>query len=251
MKDFVLTYFPLHGLHSEAFFDYIDVLVFVEGFIYQLDEENEELASVGDAHSAARGFDPLEAVLQRRRLLNPAVKAELSDGVAYWLAERHIAACMHAHPVVPAKGHDIGITLQQVHTTSAKKSFDYRVLNLVLFALRDADPSQQLMEFLRVDEMLLDIGDDLVDYEDDVLGNCFNIYRAYVHLFGLEAELKLVCYIMELETQHSQLLACLPGDTQAFYQRRMVAAAEGPGALRWSIPAPILDEANFRKEFGR
>ena len=34
-----------------------------------------------------------------------------------------------------------------------------------------------LFNFLFVDERLVDIGDDLVDYEDDVMANSFNIVR--------------------------------------------------------------------------
>ena len=45
----------------------------------------------------------------------------------------------------------------------------WQVLNLLLYALTKRDPDQQLLEFLAVDEMLVDIGDDLVDYEVPVL----------------------------------------------------------------------------------
>jgi hypothetical protein len=90
------------------------------------------------------------------------------------------------------------------------------VLNLLLYGLTGRPVDDQLMEFLAVDEHLVDIGDDLVDYEvsvffsssksqsadlpvlvavqclpchiitgllgrvpvqDDVMANSFNIYR--------------------------------------------------------------------------
>ena len=41
----------------------------------------------------------------------------------------------------------------------------WQVLNLLLYALTQREPDQQLLEFLAVDETLVDIGDDLVDYE--------------------------------------------------------------------------------------
>ena len=52
-----------------------------------------------------------------------------------------------------------------------------QVLNLLLYALTRRDPDKRLLEFLALDEQLVDIGDDLVDYEDDVLRNTFNVYR--------------------------------------------------------------------------
>jgi hypothetical protein len=39
------------------------------------------------------------------------------------------------------------------------------VLDLLLYALTQRPVDQQLMQFLAVDEHLVDIGDDLVDYE--------------------------------------------------------------------------------------
>ena len=55
------------------------------------------------------------------------------------------------------------------------------MLNLLLFGLRKQLPQPELLAFLRVDEHLVDIGDDLVDYEDDVLKNCFNVYRGALY----------------------------------------------------------------------
>ena len=45
----------------------------------------------------------------------------------------------------------------------------WQVLNLLLYELRGAQPDEALLRFLFVDEHLVDIGDDLVDYE---VGSC-------------------------------------------------------------------------------
>lgn len=75
-----------------------------------------------------------------------------------------------------------------------------QVLNLLIFKLTKRQYDEALLGFLFVDEHLVDIGDDLVDYEvqslthqlsdvwkyvnsnlqclqDDVIANSFNIYR--------------------------------------------------------------------------
>ena len=39
------------------------------------------------------------------------------------------------------------------------------MLNLLLYKLRGEEPDSQLLDFLKADEHLVDIGDDLVDYE--------------------------------------------------------------------------------------
>jgi hypothetical protein len=40
-----------------------------------------------------------------------------------------------------------------------------QVLNIILYRLTGRDYDEHLLEFLRVDEHLVDINDDLVDYE--------------------------------------------------------------------------------------
>ncbi len=46
------------------------------------------------------------------------------------------------------------------------------MLNLLLYALRGVPPDGALLAFLAVDEHLVDIGDDLVDYEVRPLPGC-------------------------------------------------------------------------------
>lgn len=264
IADFVKTYFPLHGMKPEEFLDYWDLLVFVEGTIYQLDEINEHMASgnvpkndnsnesppITMSMDPVSGMNIIKEVLQSCGLLSDALKGELDNGLVFWERERTFCASMGQHSCVPVTGQDPPLfSLHDVHAAAKRKSFDYRVMNLLLYGLTKTSPDPQLLDFLLVDEMLVDIGDDLYDYEEDCCDNCFNIYRLYVHLFGKEAPLRLVERISALETEHAELLSGLDSETQAFYQRRMVGAAEGPGALRWTIPSPILDEGAFRAEF--
>ena len=110
-----------------------------------------------------------------------------------------------------------------------------------------APPDPHLFAFLRVDEQLLDVGDDLCDYEDDVLRNSFNVLRGFVHLYGRDAPLRLAAHISRLEGEHARLLALLPRDLQDRWQQRKVEAATNDAALRWVFPPLILDEAAFRE----
>ncbi|KAL6767470.1 hypothetical protein ACKKBF_B35375 [Auxenochlorella protothecoides x Auxenochlorella symbiontica] len=156
---------------------------------------------------------------------------------------------MAAQPRIP-KGGSAMLSTGQLHAVSAKKSFDYRVLHHLLCGLCGIERNNvaPLFEFLALDEWLVDIGDDLVDYEDDVLRNSFNIYRGYVHIFGATAPLELARHIGELEGLHAQALALLTHAQRRAFLKRKDAAAEGPGALRWVMPTPILDEAAYRSQ---
>lgn len=259
IEDFVKSYFPYHGLTTEDFLtDYWDTLVFVEGAIYQMDEDNEELTAQltrDTPYSAAAGsegqaWSALLAVLHSLSLLDDRVQAELNQGKRYWERERRICGLLaQGTPQQPAA---TGLTLQldDVHAASMSKSFDYRVLNLLMYQLRRQPYDEAQLAFLTVDEHLVDIGDDLYDYEDDVLKNSFNIFRAYVHIFGRDAQMKLVTRISHLERQHESLLAALPAAFQKQFHARHKQAAAEPGAEKWVFPNPILDEVAYRSEHG-
>jgi hypothetical protein len=45
------------------------------------------------------------------------------------------------------------------------KSFDYRVLNLLLYKLRGEEVNELHMDFLSISEFLVEVADDLFDYE--------------------------------------------------------------------------------------
>jgi hypothetical protein len=74
-------------------------------------------------------------------------------------------------------------------------------MHLLLLELLQQPYDSTLLEFMRVDEMLIDIGDDLTDYEDDVVANSFNIFRGrlppgcrrVLALLQLCAPVKLSC----------------------------------------------------------
>ena len=134
----------------------------------------------------------------------------------------------------------------------ALKSFDYRVLNLLLFAMRGADPGPGVMEFLSASEMLVELSDDLYDYEEDVVANSFNIYRCFVALYGpTYAAPQLAQLIQRHEAIYEAALARIAPDIALRFKARCdEAARSGGGSLSgsWQIPSAIVDENLFRLE---
>lgn len=162
IADFCRSYLPLHGLTVEdGLLRFADTLVYVSASLYELDEANERLC-------AAPGFglaEPptstttLAAALAECGLLDDDVAAELRAGEAFWAAERAFAAALSAGaPLSPAA----------FDAAAEAKSFDYRVLHRVLLRLLGCPVDDALFAFLRLDERLVDLGDDFTDYEDDV-----------------------------------------------------------------------------------
>merc|ERR1712130_739756 len=88
------------------------------------------------------------------------------------------------------------------------KSFDYRLMNLVLYKIRKTEYNEKHLLFLRSHELIIEIGDDLFDYEDDIIKQSFNIYRMYIKLYTKNikmASLKLTQFISDTEKEYKLL----------------------------------------------
>jgi hypothetical protein len=60
---------------------------------------------------------------------------------------------------------DPGFTWPDALAAHEAKSFDYRLLHLLLHRLAGTEYDEALLAFMAADERLVDIGDDLTDYE--------------------------------------------------------------------------------------
>ena len=240
LDDFCRFYLPIHGLTVDDFFlAHMPLLVYVEASIYQLDDHNEVIAgssssSAADAGSAEAG---MLHVLRHEGVLSEHVQAELDAGRQYWALERALCAKMAAGKQVdPA----------EVLAASALKSFDYRVLHEIILQLSGKPRSEALMAFMRADEALADIADDLFDYEDDVGRGSFNVLRGLTHALADGAPLALAVRIGELEKEHEARLRELPRAVQRAYCACRRRAMSG-GAHSWEFPpiVPAAREAEF------
>ena len=45
---------------------------------------------------------------------------------------------------------------------------------------------ESVMRFLEASELLVEIADDLYDYEEDVADGAFNVYRLFIHMYGAQ-----------------------------------------------------------------
>ena len=264
IEDFCSSYLPLHGVDvRDGVFRFLDVIVFVSASLYELDELNEQSCSASAAElpgtaeaaevtASARveaGLAVLREALSGRGLLDARVLAELASGEAYWSGERRLCGQL-------ARGEPLDEAT--VWTTHASKSFDYRVLHCCLIQLLHLGYDERLLAFLRVDERLVDIGDDLTDYEDDVVANSFNIYRCLLALergraqSGTEAAAssRLFQLISSLETEHARLLAQLGEEQRRLFWERHAAATSCERSGKWVVPPAVTSEAEFRRQFG-
>ncbi|TYJ14101.1 hypothetical protein E1A91_A10G094600v1 [Gossypium mustelinum] len=244
LEDFCRSYFMFHGVDIDSplmIFKYFPVLAFTESYIYQLDGLNEKILSIpteGDT-SLAKEFEkmnyqcwagtfanmlekdpfrPLLNVLELRGLLTDRIREEFRSGEEYWALERKLCCALT---------HKMEISIKNVMRAIHLKSFDYRVLNLLLYQLRGQEVNDLHMEFLSVSEFLVEISDDLFDYEDDVLENNFNILRMFVKIYGPStAPAMLAKNITDAEERYDNLLKTLDPQLSSKYQRRCEEATK-------------------------
>lgn len=155
----------VHELGS--WFKYLPILTFVESYIYQLDGMNEEVLNpsregsfgsriihkdVPNEQEMTDPFGPLRNALEVRGLMTERINKEFRNGVEYWTLERSL--CNTA-----SKGTEISI--QDALRALQLKSFDYRVLNLLMYGLTKQQVNECHWDFLSVSEFLVEISDDL------------------------------------------------------------------------------------------
>jgi len=265
LEDFVSSYFMFHNLDADSttdIFRYLPALAFVESYIYSLDQTNEDtllVSSKGAAGGTAGAlladdpFDELRQLLRQRGWLTPRIESELKDGGRFWSLERQLCRAM----LSGAEGDSGAAKLEQCDVKEALrlKSFDYRVLNLLLYAMRHTEPDPGHMRFLAASELLVEIGDDLTDYDDDVMSNSFNVYRCFLAMHGPECgPQELMRFIRQAEAEYASELSRLTPTLAASWQQRCQAkrrhgagSERGPGGGDWELPPPV-DENTVRKQ---
>lgn len=158
VEDFCRSYFMFHGMDAnnlQALFKYLPLLSFTESYIYQLDSLNEKILHVpsygvkyseeGSEEENMRlmakftnafkedPFRSLAGLLDSRGLLTNRIREEFKHGEEYWALERKLCCAL---------ANKKEISVEDVIKAIHLKSFDYRVLNLLLYQLR----GEQLFE---------------------------------------------------------------------------------------------------------
>jgi len=269
LEDFAKSYLFFHGLGPMDFFKFMDVLIYVESIIYCIDEMNEEQINHHDGNgdkqvvdqmflsqitnkefdemmNTNKAFKILISFLKANNFYDQKIENEIKDGLLYWKLERFL--CDDTNWDVHK--HLINQTL--IEQCIGLKSFDYRLMNLILYKLRKSDYNEKHLSFLRAHELLIEIGDDLFDYEDDVIKQSFNVYRMFLKLYPSDtklASLKLSQFISNTEKQYKIFQKDVDTSIVKLHEMRNKTAWKGiVDSDDWIIPSPIIDEVKYRKE---
>lgn len=224
LQPFVTYYFHLHGLTEADFMKYLAVLTYTEATIYQIDEEYE--LNVGKEGFKSRHEQILFEILERKGLLDDKIRQEFANGIIYYGLEHKMCS---GRPFV----------YEEIVKANMFKCYDFNILHRLLFKLLGKPYDENMLSGIWIDEMLVDVEDDIRQYQDDMRRNVYNTYRMLVKLYGKEGKKKLEEYVANLMKQIGDKVAQAPPEMaaklQGLWDGYRSASPVPP------IPEPILE----------
>lgn len=128
-------------------------------------------------------FKDLSDLLHKQKLLTPGIADEIQDGLEFWRLERKLCRALDSE-----RGHKV--KRWEVERAVALKSFDYRVLNLLLYQLEGRPVNVQHFDFLK-GKLENKLSDSMCDLINECLWSFISNSLMYVSAAMFHAYLSL------------------------------------------------------------
>ncbi|CAF4335163.1 unnamed protein product [Didymodactylos carnosus] len=269
-------YMYYHNLEPKDFMTYMDILTFVESAIYLIDEVNEQ----ADENEKRFKFDfsnknilsdneffdnvnrnyqlsTLFYFLKNHNFYDNYVHRQLHDALLYYKLEQYCVSSFTESNSNNPLNEDL------VQKCNSLRSFDIRLLDLILYKLTNQPYEDELLKCLYYREIMYESADDLLSYEQDILKNTFNIYRMYAHLYPNNSELYFNKYIRILADQYKKIFNYLLLQNPQLMKQHQQLDERNPSGLiykeiksnefdvteNWIRPKCIHDEYTWKKNY--
>lgn len=266
-------YMYFHNLKPKDFFNYMDVLTFVESIVYLIDRDSEgsdasekfkfdfsNLYEISEKEFSSstntnRYISVLCEFLKNHNFYDDHINRLIHEGLLYNKLEQWCMRCISNKNLLSELNEHV------VQKTNSFRACDIRIQNLLLYQLTNRPYNEEDINFLRNHEIICDTLDDLYSYEKDVLGNKFNMYRMYTKLYP-DNDLCKANFT-------KYILSCRPGNLTIYdylklkYPHCGIQPDESEMLIPtfqetksgdivlsdiWVFPEPINDEEEFRKK---
>lgn len=265
-----------HNLNQKDYLTYADILCFVEGALYLIDDNNEggsgdkdKLLQFDFSNLYSISSDEFRINLDRNRYLavlyaflndhgfyDSYVARQLRDGLLFYKLEQWCLRCIRDANERHHLSEDLILRCNALH------SYDIRMLNLLVYQLTKQPYNQEYLDFFYNHEKLLEIFIDLQEYRKEVLDDSFNVYRMYVHLYPNieQCKAQFTKFILDSERDCCAIPAYIKlkypnfmdllRETLIEYHKDMKTpkSNKAMGERLWSLPEPIVDEQKFRAD---
>lgn len=266
-------YMHYHDLQPKDLVTHIDILFYVESLLYMIDDnnegsnsstkllkfdfsdlfvisENEFLDNINRNHQ----LSTLYTFLNDHNLFDSYIDHQLRDGLLYYKLEQWCLYCISDASLKYL------LNEHTIQKCNSLRSFDFRILNLLLYQLNRAKYDEDILDFFYIREILGEIVDDIPSYQDDILKNAFNSYRMYIQLYGeaKSAQTKFQEYLLDIQHQYCKLY----NEFNSKYPQWMKLQRESdtveliykesnPGVFKitptYEIQDPVFDEDSFKR----
>lgn len=224
-------YFPAQRLSRRQRAWCTPFLFLIEYLVYRVDAVSEHTRDTEldapdneDYANLVRYKRKFEWLLRRTGVYNEAIARQLDLGERYVRLENRVTTQGGA-------GHEEAVRLAEL------RSSDVRLLHGMIFALLGRPVDRHLLDLLWPVEVLADIGNDLAHYGDDVDTGRFNVYRAFVLLYGNDAPERLRAEMSRYEVMFRAGLDRFPEERRAHLLPLCVRRAHARTEV---IPVPIF-----------
>ncbi|MBN2531106.1 MAG: hypothetical protein JXR76_32270 [Deltaproteobacteria bacterium] len=192
-------YFPLYNLDSDFLVRNYPILVFTEGFVYELDRLTEAAQDAGNISDDIYAIcAPVQATLESQDLWDDKIEAELRNLVRYFQLETRIML-------------EGGATLEDLIAINGVRSSDIRMLHRILCRMATIPYDERVFEAVHPMEMVFEIEDDIGSFEEDVQGGRFNTLAILKNIFGDDASAELDAMTSAIEATFRQRLSKVRG----------------------------------------
>lgn len=192
---FSALYFHHYDLHPLALFKHYRPLGVVSAAIYELDEAVERGAGLEECQC---GLENIAAYIKASSGHIPAIYAHLTDAYSYYRFEIN---CVCGDQLY---------SLEDLKLALSWRSFDFRVLHLVLLQILGSTPDERLLAWFHVFEMLMEIQDDKLSEDEDRRKRTMNTFCLLSRL-QLPVDVDLCA---ELRTQLAEAFSALDSKAQ-------------------------------------
>jgi hypothetical protein len=157
---FAHFYFPFYGKNPRDVFWQFDPFAWISSFVYDVDEEIERGRPPEEALSR---LDNLAQFLSARIRLDPQVIRLFGDARQYYRFEHDVTR------------RGASYCLDDLAKITAVRSFDFRLMHRTLAQKSGRGYREELFNWFRALEMLMEIEDDMTSVRDDEQRGTFNI----------------------------------------------------------------------------
>ena len=208
IKILLSEYFPIYKLSADDLCSYYPAINFITALVYQTDVEVESAQLDGSYFSRQDPWtskqETILSLLREIHIEHPKIQEYLEEMGEYFRLESKL--------MLSEK-----ITHTDLIRANELRSADIRTVHCTLLQLLGLPYKQEVFDLHFPREVICEIGEDILEYQDDVKTKHFNTYKMFERLYGTEAPHYLKAEIERYQNLFQESLKQFSPDEQKIH----------------------------------